>query len=238
MIQQTIDSNEMDYPKEHFELIDTEHNKRAFLKKEITQKENIAQQTTDNSELDSLKELFGLLNAKLEKQRILSEEIINDAMQEKLSHIEKWYHNRFLISFVSAPIVSAVFLFMYIGQGAEYWTFGLYILAVAALEYFLNRRSYRILNVKILPSLSMTQATENIARHKQMRSQTNRIMAIPIIILIAWTILIASDFVWRPFVTILTITSMAVSIIWGIQQERANRKRLEEILRMIKNLRG
>lgn len=232
MIQQTLDSNEMDYPKEHFELVDTEHNKRAFLKKQITQPE------TENSELESLRKQFGLLSVKLEKQRILSEEILIDSMKGKLSHIEKWYHNRFLISLVSAPIVSVVFLFMYIGRGAEYWGFGLYILAVAALEYVLNRRSYKKLNVKDLASLSMTEATENIARHKQMRSQSNRIMVTPLIILIAWTILIASDFVWKPFVTILTVTSMAVSIIWGIQQERANRKRLEEILGMIKNLRG
>lgn len=237
MIQQTINHNEIANPKENFELIDSERKQQAFIKKEAKQKENMIQPDNDNSELESLREQFGLLNAKLDKQRILCNEIINDSIKGKLSHIEKWYHNRFRISLVTAPIVSTIFLFMYIGQGAEYWTFGLYILAVAALEYFLNRRSYRILNVKILPSLSMTQATENIARHKQMRSQTNRIMAIPFIILIAWTILIASDFVWRPFVTILTITSMAVSIIWGIQQERANRKRLEEILRMIKKLR-
>lgn len=232
MIQQTIDSNEMDYPKEHFELVDTEHNKQAFLKKQITQPE------TENSELESLRKQFGLLSVKLEKQRILSEEILIDSMKGKLSHIEKWYHNRFLISLVSAPIVSVVFLFMYIGQGAEYWGFGLYILAVAALEYVLNRRSYKKLNVKDLASLSMTEATENIARHKQMRSQSNRIMVIPLIILIAWTILIASDFVWKPFVTILTISSLLLSIAWGIHQERANRKRLEEILGMIKNLRG
>lgn len=232
MIQQTIDSNEMDYPKEHFELVDTEHNKQAFLKKQITQPE------TENSELESLRKQFGLLSVKLEKQRILSEEILIDSIKGKLSHIEKWYHNRFLISLVSAPIVSVVFLFMYIGQGAEYWGFGLYILAVAALEYVLNRRSYKKLNVKDLASLSMTEATENIARHKQMRSQSNRIMVIPLIILIAWTILIASDFVWKPFVTILTISSLLLSIAWGIHQERANRKRLEEILGMIKNLRG
>lgn len=232
MIQQTIDSNEMDYPKEHFELVDTEHNKQAFLKKQITQPE------TENSELESLRKQFGLLSVKLEKQRILSEEILIDSMKGKLSHIEKWYHNRFLISLVSAPIVSVVFLFMYIGRGAEYWGFGLYILAVAALEYVLNRRSYKKLNVKDLASLSMTEATENIARHKQMRSQSNRIMVIPLIILIAWTILIASDFVWKPFVTILTISSLLLSIAWGIHQERANRKRLEEILGMIKNLRG
>ena len=232
MIQQTIDSNEMDYPKEHFELVDTEHNKRAFLKKQITQPE------TENSELESLRKQFGLLSVKLEKQRILSEEILIDSMKGKLSHIEKWYHNRFLISLVSAPIASVVFLFMYIGRGAEYWGFGLYILAVAALEYVLNRRSYKKLNIKDLASLSMTEATENIARHKQMRSQSNRIMVMPLIILIAWTILIASDFVWKPFVTILTISSLLLSIAWGIHQERANRKRLEEILGMIKNLRG
>lgn len=238
MIQQSIDYNETQEPKEHFELLDAESNKQPILIKEIKKQEPATQPPTDESELESLRKQFRLLDAKLSEQRILSEEIINDAMQEKLSHIEKWYHNRFTISLFTAPVVSIVFFFMYLGQGVEYWVFSLYILAVALLEYFLNRRSYRRLDTRKLPSLSMTEATESIARHKQMRSHINRIMIIPLILLIAWTILIASDFTWKPFIAILTVCSIAVSVIWGIGQERANKKRLEEILKMIKNLRG
>lgn len=238
MIQQSIDYSEAQNPKEHFELLNDDAKKQSILVKEIKKQKPATQPSGDEGELESLREQFHLLGAKLSEQRILSEEIINDAMQEKLSHIEKWYHNRFTISLFTAPIVSTVFFFMYLGQGAEYWGFSLYILAVALLEYFLNRRSYRRLDTGRLPSLSMTEATESIARHKQMRSHINRIMIIPLILLIAWTILIASDFTWKPFIVILTVCSIAVSIIWGIHQERDNKKRLEEILRMIKRLRG
>lgn len=238
MIQQSINNSETQNPKEYFELLDAEGNKQPILIKEIKEQEPATQPSADEGELESLREQFHLLDAKLSEQRILSEEIINDAMQEKLSHIEKWYHNRFTISLFTAPIVSTIFFFMYIGQGPEYWGFSIYILAVALLEYFLNRRSYRRLNTGSLLSLSMTEATESIARHKQMRSHTNRIMIIPLILLIAWTILIASDFMWKPFIVILTVCSIAASVIWGIRQERANKRRLEEILRMIKNLRG
>ena len=237
MIQQTINHNEIANPKENFELIDSERKQQAFIKKEAKQKENMIQPDNDNSELESLREQFGLLNAKLDKQRILCNEIINDSIKGKLSHIEKWYHNRFRISLVTAPIVSTIFLFMYIDRGIAYWSFSLCILLVALLEYLLNRRSYKKLNIRMLPSLSMTEATENITRHKQMRTKINRIMAIPLILLITWTILIASNFTWKPFIIILTVFSIAISIFFGIRQERANRKRLEDILKMIKKLR-
>ena len=238
MIQQPINNSEIENSKEQFNLFDVELDKKRTITEDSKEQNATTAPPSNNSELDILKVQFGLLNAKLDKQLILNEGIINDSIKEKLSHIEKWYRNRFIVSLVSAPIVSVVFMFMYIGQGAEYWGFSLYILAVGALEYYLNRKSYNKLDVKNLTSLSMTEAAENIARHKQMRSRTNRIMAIPLILLIAWTILIASDFVWKPFVTILTVSSITLSIIWGIQQEKNNRRHLEEILRMIKNLRG
>ena len=198
----------------------------------------MTQREIDFKELEELKQQFVFLDEKLEKQRIISEEIIGEAIKEKLSYIEKWYKNRFKVSLVSAPIVGIVFLCMYIGKGAGYWGFGLFILAVGVLEYLLNRRCYKALNIKQLPSMSMTEAHERIVNHKRLRSFTDKVLAIPYIALIAWTILVASGFAWNTVVIAITICAMALSISLGYCQQKANRKRLDAVLRHIKSLRG
>ena len=192
----------------------------------------------DFKELEELKQQFVFLDEKLEKQRIISEEIIGEAIKEKLSYIEKWYKNRFKVSLVSAPIVGIVFLCMYIGKGAGYWGFGLFILAVGVLEYLLNRRCYKALNIKQLPSMSMTEAHERIVNHKRLRSFTDKVLAIPYIALIAWTILVASGFAWNTVVIVITVFAMALSISLGYCQQKANGKRLDAVLKHIKSLRG
>lgn len=198
----------------------------------------MTQREIDFKELEELKQQFVFLDEKLEKQRIISEEIIGEAIKEKLSYIEKWYKNRFKVSLVSAPIVGIVFLCMYIGKGAGYWGFGLFILAVGVLEYLLNRRCYKALNINQLSSMSMTEAQERIVNHKRLRSFTDKVLAIPYIALIAWTILVASGFAWNTVVIAITICAMALSISLGYCQQKANRKRLDEVLRHIKSLRG
>ena len=198
----------------------------------------MAQREIDFKELEELKQQFVFLDEKLEKQRIISEEIIGEAIKEKLSYIEKWYKNRFKVSLVSAPIVGIVFLCMYIGKGAGYWGFGLFILAVGVLEYLLNRRCYKALNIKQLPSMSMTEAHERIVNHKRLRSFTDKVLAIPYIALIAWTILVASGFAWNTVVIVITVFAMALSISLGYCQQKANGKRLDAVLKHIKSLRG
>lgn len=198
----------------------------------------MTQREKDFKELEDLKQQFVLLDEKLDKQRIISEEIVGEAIKEKLSYIEKWYKNRFKVSLVSAPIVGIVFLCMYIGKGAGYWGFGLFILAVGVLEYLLNRRCYKALNIKQLPSMSMTEAHERIVNHKRLRSFTDKVLAIPYIALIAWTILVASGFAWNTVVIVITVFAMALSISLGYCQQKANRKRLDAVLRHIKSLRG
>ena len=198
----------------------------------------MAQREIDFKELEELKQQFVFLDEKLEKQRIISEEIIGEAIKEKLSYIEKWYKNRFKVSLVSAPIVGIVFLCMYIGKGAGYWGFGLFILAVGVLEYLLNRRCYKVLNIKQLPSMSMTEAHERIVNHKRLRSFTDKVLAIPYIALIAWTILVASGFAWNTVVIVITVFAMALSISLGYCQQKANGKRLDAVLKHIKSLRG
>ena len=198
----------------------------------------MTQREIDFKELEDLKQQFVFLDEKLDKQRIISEEIICEAIKEKLSYIEKWYRNRFKVSLVSAPIVGIVFLVMYLGNGAGYWGFGLFIPVVGALEYLLNRRCYKALNIKQLPSMSMTEAQERIVNHKRLRSFTDKVLALPYIALIAWTILVASGFAWNTVVIVITICAMALSISLGYCQQKANRKRLDAVLRHIKSLRG
>lgn len=192
----------------------------------------------DFKELEDLKQQFALLDDKLDKQRIISEEIVCEAIKEKLSHIERWYRKRFSVSLVSAPIVGIVFFVMYLGKGVGYWGFGLFILVVGALEYLLNRRCYKALDIKQLPSMSMTEAQERIVNHKRLRTFTDKVLALPYIALIAWTILVASGFAWNTVVIAITICAMALSISLGYCLQKANRKRLDAVLRHIKSLRG
>jgi uncharacterized membrane protein YqjE len=111
------------------------------------------------------------------------------------------------------------------------------ILVIGLLEFFLDRKSYKALDVKNLSNMNMTQATENIIKHKQLRNMTNKILLLPLIALIIWTILIASGYTWNIKVISLTVLLMGVSISWGLSQMKKNQKRLESVLEQIKKLR-
>ena len=198
----------------------------------------MSQSEYEFKELEELKKQFDLLDSKLEKQRIVSEDIVNGAIKEKLSHIKKWYKNRFTTSIISAPIISVVLFVMYLDKGIEYWGFSLFVLAVGLIEYMLNRRCYNALDIDKLPSMSMTDAQERIINHKRLRSRTKKIMILPYIALIAWTILVASNFGLSVEVFAITTFAMGLSMIWGYSQQKANRKRLDGVLQHIRTLRG
>ena len=198
----------------------------------------MSQSEYEFKELEELKKQFDLLDSKLEKQRIVSEDVVNGAIKEKLSHIEKWYKNRFTTSIISAPIISVVLFVMYLDKGIEYWGFSLFVLAVGLIEYMLNRRCYNALDIDKLPSMSMTDAQERIINHKRLRSRTEKIMILPYIALIAWTILVASNFGLSVEVFAITTFAMGLSMIWGYSQQKANRKRLDGVLQHIRTLRG
>ena len=197
----------------------------------------MTQQNLDFSELQELKEQFSLLDMKLEKQRIINEEMIQESMKEKLSYIEKWYRNRFYTCVVAAPIVSIIFIVRNITEGFGNWTFGFMVLLVALVELYFDRKAYRALDIKNLPNLNMTQATENVIKHKQLRSLANKVLLLPIIVVIVWTILVASGYTWNLKVISVTIFMMGLSISWGLSQMKKNHKRLEAVLEQIKKLR-
>ena len=197
----------------------------------------MAQQNLDFTELQELKNQFNLLDMKLEKQRIINEEMIQESMKEKLSYIEKWYRDRLIVCLVAAPIASIFFYGKYITEGFGHWGFSLMILVIGLLEFFLDRKSYKALDVKNLSNMNMTQATENIIKHKQLRNMTNKISILPYIILTIWTILIASGYTWNLPIIMFTIFMFGISFSCELYQMKKNQKRLESVLEQIKKLR-
>ena len=197
----------------------------------------MTQQNLDFAELQELKEQFSLLDMKLEKQRIINEEMIQESMKEKLSYIERWYRNRFYTCVVAAPIVSIIFIVRNITEGVGDWTFGFMILLVALVELYFDRKAYRVLDIKNLPNLNMTQATENVIKHKQLRSLANKVLLLPFIVVIVWTILVAGGYTWNLKIISVTVFMMGLSLSYGFQQMKKNQKRLESVLEQIKKLR-
>jgi L-asparagine transporter-like permease len=197
----------------------------------------MTQQNLDFEELQELKNQFNLLDVKLEKQRIINEEMIQESMKEKLSYIEKWYRDRLIVCLVAAPIASIFFYGKYITEGFGHWGFSLMILVIGLLEFFLDRKSYKALDVKNLSNMNMTQATENIIKHKQLRNMTNKISILPFIILTIWTILIASGYTWNLPIIMFTIFMFGISFSCELYQMKKNQKRLESVLEQIKKLR-
>ena len=197
----------------------------------------MTQQNLDFAELQELKEQFSLLDMKLEKQRIINEEMIQESMKEKLSYIERWYRNRFYTCVVAAPIVSIIFIVRNITEGVGDWTFGFMILLVALVELYFDRKAYRVLDIKNLPNMNMTQATENVIKHKQLRSLANKVLLLPFIVVIVWTILVAGGYTWNLKIISVTVFMMGLSFSYGFQQMKKNQKRLESVLEQIKKLR-
>lgn len=195
------------------------------------------QETIDLSELQQFKEQFGLIDEKLEKQRIINDEILHSSMERRLSHIGRWYRRRFRALFC-IPIIFLALYPHYGYMGWRYWGFLWYMVGTAALEFYLYRRSYRALDIKNLPSMTMSQAAENIARHKHLVESGNRILLLPTIVLVAWTIFVSGGSENRFSIMAVTFVAMCIGIVFGLYQQRANRKRLDDVLEQIRKLRG
>lgn len=197
----------------------------------------MTQQNLDFTELQELKNQFNLLDMKLEKQRIINEEMIQESMKEKLSYIERWYQYRLRVCTIAAPIVSFIFMARYINEGFGHWGFSLLILLTGLIELYLDRKSYQALDIKNIPNLSMTEATENVTKHRHLIKQTNKILILPSIVLVVWAILIACNYSWNLPILAITIFMVGIAISWGLYLAKQNRKKLESVLEQIKKLR-
>ena len=185
------------------------------------------------NELQELKHQFNLLSEKLEKQAIVNETIIKDAMLKKISYIEKWYRMRFITFYLVVPIGAIMFTI----QGIH-WGFIALFIVLATIEFFLNNKSYRILNPKELPNLSVTEASENIIKHKHWRKLTNKIIIPFMCPMLIWTIMIATNYTWNLPIIVVLCFIIVINGIWGWNIAKANNKRLEEVLEHIRQIRG
>lgn len=190
------------------------------------------EKTIDFAELEELKTQFNLLNEKLEKQQIINENLIKESMGKKIIGVEQWYRARFR-TLITVPILLVVFTSMKYHIG-----YVVLLAVVTLLETALNLKCYKALNTKELPTMTISSATECVVKHKQMRAMAKKIMIAPWIAMVIWTLMIASGYSWNlPLISITTFM-MLLGIVWGHRLERKNRKNLEDVLQMIKEMRS
>jgi hypothetical protein len=67
---------------------------------------------------------------------------------------------------------------------------------------------------------------------------SNWTLLIPGIALVAWTILLASDFTWNLNIIAITAFTLGISILFGLWQSKKNAKRLDEVLEQIESMKG
>ena len=182
-------------------------------------------------ELEALKQQFGLINEKLEKQSLINEKMVSETVRVKIDRMERWYRQRFSI-YALAPIPVVTFTNM-----GFHWGFTALFIAISVAQFLLDLKCYRILNPKELDSLSMTQASENVNRHRYWRALADKVMIVPLAILAVWTVLTASGYTMN--IPIITITAALIlgGVIWGVKLQKENMKKLDEAMDAIKALR-
>ena len=183
-------------------------------------------------DLDDLKIQFGYLNEKLEKHSIVKEKMLSEIIGARLNRMERWYRNRFAIYLIS-PILAVNFIKM-----DFHWGFIALFMAITLVGLVLDIKCYRTLNPKELATLPMTQASENVAKHKYWRVMTDRIMIFPLILLIGWTAMIASGYTFNAAMLFVMLCFFAGGIIWGVKQQKTNMKKLDEAMEAIRDLKG
>lgn len=182
-------------------------------------------------ELEALKQQFGVINEKLEKQSLINEKMVSETVRIKIGRMERWYRQRFSI-YALAPVPVVTFINM-----GFHWGFTALFIAISVAQFLLDLKCYRILNPMELDSLSMTQASENVTRHRYWRALADKVMIIPLAILAVWTVLTASGYTMN--IPIITITAAMIlgGVIWGVKLQKENMKKLDEAMDRIKALR-
>lgn len=192
----------------------------------MTQEMNLA-------ELQELKEQFALFSRKLDKLAIINDNMLKEVMTRYVSVIEREYKSRFLVSLIGAPVLTVVFLAM-----GYHWGFILLMDAMAAAEFILDRRCYKVLAPQRLATLNMTDATERTIRYRKLRSLIHRILLIPGIALIVWTVLIACGYRLNLPILTVSLVAMVVAVEIGIYREKKVNRNLDDMLRRIKQLKA
>ena len=189
------------------------------------------------ADFQELKSQFGLLNKKLEHQCIVTDELLQSSMNAKMNTVDRWYKQRMLLSGVAAPVVAVVFIARNYDMGVASWGFGLLVLLVGLLELIFALSEYRTLDIVHLATKSMTEATERVCRHRKLGARHQFILAVPLVIVVVWTVLYASHFTLNVPIIALTSALIAVSLIWGVMLHKYRFRQIDEVLHQIEQMR-
>lgn len=189
------------------------------------------------ADFQELKNQFGLLHKKLEHQRIVTDELLQNSMKANMNSVDRWYKQRMLLCGVAAPVVAVVFIAHNCDMGVASWGFGLLVLLVGLLELLLALSEYRTLDIVHLSTMSMTEATERVCRHRKMVARNQFILSVPLVVVVVWTVLYASRFTLNLPIITLTSALIAVSLVWGFKLLKRRRRQIDEVLHQIEQLR-
>ena len=183
------------------------------------------------AELHTLKEQFSIFSQELEKQASINKTILEEAINKKLSFAEKEYRKHISICLIAAPVLTVVFISM-----GFHWGFIVLMDCIALAEFYLNRQCFRALNPKQMTGLSMTEVGGKGIKYKQLRLKTNKILAIPTVFLAVWTVLIACGYSWHLPIIAATSCLLVLGLSIKIATEKDVRKRLDNVLKKIEEL--
>ena len=181
-------------------------------------------------ELDALREQFGYINEKLDKQSLLSEKMMSETIRTKINRTEQWYRQRFLI-YALCPVGIVSFVNM-----GFHWGYIALFVAICIAQFLLDRKCYKTLNPKELAMLPVTKASENVAQHGYWRAIADKAMILPLIVLAGWTVMIAAGYTLNLPIISSTAFVIVLGIIWGVNQQKTNMKKLDEAMEAIRDL--
>lgn len=182
-------------------------------------------------ELSELKSNYALLNDKLQKQEIVKKECVDNLLKTKISALGRYFHNRFALSMICMPILAIVFISQNFHPG-----FIALIIFTGLLQLLLDYRSYKLLDPENLPGLSMVDASEKIIEYKKNNIRNYKIIALPLLLLIVWTVLVASNYGVNLPLLVLSAFCMLLGLLIGVRREKQHRKNLEDALNKIEQL--
>lgn len=187
----------------------------------------------DMKELQELREQFNLINEKLEKQVIINEALIKESMKKKLSYINRTYKMYVWALVITTPLLIALL-------ALHKASLGLWIFIVVALlvEFFLNSRLYRKLNTKDLMSLGHVEAVERVAVFKKNYKKITIAMLVPAIVLFVSFIGLVSDYRFDMGTVMYYSIFIVIALTYEFVRSKKMFKKLDSVLKQIKELRG
>ena len=190
---------------------------------------------TTFEELNELKAQFALLSEKLQQQKIISEEAIRTNIKERIDYISRKRRQNIIFMIVGYPLLPIPMMLNHdlpIGIYVMY-----YLIGIAYLfgTWYLHRR----LDAPTLASASLIEAGKRVMRYRE-DIRHWRYVGIPaalVFLVWVWSCLTPDNGASNPqYGQIGMVIGAIIGGIFGLREERKIARKLDEILRQIRNL--